>query len=105
MLYAIMFAISIHVLSAVFWAGSSFTLARGIGISGIIVNAMTPETAAACRSCRAAARAEAGELAALGGHARGRRRHAIWRTPALTAPPRGHEALAAWGRRWTRALA
>jgi len=79
--------------------------ARGIGISGIIVNAMTPETAAACRSCRAAARAEAGELAALGGHARGRRRHAIWRTPALTAPPRGHEALAAWGRRWTRALA
>lgn len=34
MLYAIMFAISIHVLSAVFWAGSSFTLARGIGISG-----------------------------------------------------------------------
>jgi len=79
--------------------------ARGIGISGVIVNAMTPGTAAACAGCRAAARAEAREVAALGGHVHGRRRHSIWRTPALAAPPRGHEALAAWGRRWTRALA
>ena len=29
MIYALMFVISVHVLSAVFWAGSSFTLARG----------------------------------------------------------------------------
>ena len=33
MVYAIMFAISVHVLSGVFWAGSTFTLARG----GILV--------------------------------------------------------------------
>jgi hypothetical protein len=35
MLYVLMAVLSLHILSAVFWAGSSFTLARTGGVGGI----------------------------------------------------------------------
>ncbi len=78
--------------------------ALGVGISAIIVNAMTPAAGAACGACRAAARAEAEEVAALGPLVGGRRRHPLLLAPALASPPRAVEALTTWGRRWTRAL-
>ena len=91
-----------------------------VDVSAILVNAMTPAEGGACGACRAVARAEAREVAALRtmtrsqGPARRRaqthaRAHGnqgppILLTPALVSPPRGVEPLAAWGRRWTRAV-
>jgi arsenite-transporting ATPase len=77
--------------------------ALGVGMSAIIVNAMTPAAGGACGACRAAARAEAGEVVALRALVGGRRRQPILLTPALASPPRAVDALTAWGRRWTRA--
>jgi arsenite-transporting ATPase len=86
--------------------------ARGVGISALVVNAMTPGGPAACRACRAAVREEAGEVAALraqthaGARAKGqdRRPLPLLLAPAVASPPRAVDSLAAWGQRWTRAM-
>lgn len=43
--YAIMLALSLHILSAVFWAGTSFTLARTGGAGGLAL--IRPQAGAA----------------------------------------------------------
>jgi len=98
--------------------------ALDVGVSAILVNAMTPAEGGACGACRAVARAEAREVAALRAMTRSQgqgRRHAqahaqthaqahgnhrppILLIPALVSPPRGVGTLSAWGRRWTRAV-
>jgi arsenite/tail-anchored protein-transporting ATPase len=65
----------------------------GVPAGPLLVNALTPP---GCARCRRAARAEAGEVAALRG-----RTPAMLAAPAVAPPPRGARALLAFGRTWT----
>jgi hypothetical protein len=91
----------------------------GIGVGGLVVNAVTPfplrqdgggdAAAADCARCARRAEAEAPHLAALGALARGRggpsgRGHgegcAMILAPAEFPPPRGTRRLGEWGQSW-----
>ena len=74
--------------------------ALGVGVSAVVVNALTPSDG--CARCRRAAAAEARVLAALRRDvaSQASRGCAIIQAPAIAPPPRGHAALAAWRRAW-----
>jgi arsenite-transporting ATPase len=71
----------------------------GLTVSAVVVNALTPpDDAPRVR------RPEAAELSRLRAASRQRRdQPPVLLTPAVAPPPRGVDALRAWGRTWTRA--
>jgi arsenite-transporting ATPase len=69
----------------------------GIAVQAVIVNAVG---AGSCGRCRAAARAQAEEIARLRRTAGGAGGYAIIEAPAGMPPPHGAAALAAWGLGW-----
>ena len=73
--------------------------ALGIAVQAVIVNAVG---AGMCGRCRAAARAQADEIARLRRTAGGAGGYAIIEAPAEMPPPHGAAALAAWGLGWRR---
>jgi arsenite-transporting ATPase len=76
--------------------------ALGVGVSAVVVNALTPP---GCARCRRIAAAEMREVAALRREvaSQASRGCAIIQAPAVAPPPRGPAALAAWRRAWVTA--
>ncbi len=85
-------------------AAESASLIASLGSLGIAVQAVIVNAAGAgsCPRCRAAARAQAAEIARLRRAVGAGTGYAIIEAPAEVPPPHGAAALAAWGVAWRR---